>query len=233
MSPGDGEESPAGPDREPTKGGIRGEAGRAVGATERRSRWRRWIGRFGGVVSRTGIAVRGALGRRDGKGVFVLVTAAYLLTYLWAIRHLALSGTGGVEVFVVDDPLGTALEQRSAFAYETVAVIEAGPVVYLFGPVNLLLGVGLAALVGVTLAVSVVSWRGPAACRLGAGAGASAGLPGLVSGFACCGPQLLVVIGVQASAGVIAAMQWMVPLAVVSLLGTLLWVGSRVDPTAM
>ncbi len=182
------------------------------------------------LFGRTGLAVRGALGRRDGQSSFLVVTVLYLLTYLWAIRHLTLTGTGGVDLFVVDEPGRMALRQQSTFLFETVAVLEVGPVVYLFGPVNALLGLGLGALVGVTLAVSVVSWRSPSACRLGAGVGASAGLPGLVSGFACCGPQLLVVVGLQASAGLIAALQWMVPLAVVSLLVTLLWVGSRVDP---
>jgi hypothetical protein len=179
------------------------------------------------------MAIRGALGRRAGKLSFLAVTGGYLLTYLWAIRHLTFSGTGGLDVFFVQDPVGLVLRQRSAFLFETVARVEVGSVVYLFGPVNLIIGLGIAALVGITLAVSIVSWRSPAACRIGAGAGASAGIPGFLSGFACCGPQILVVIGLQASAGLVAAMQWMVPIAVVLLLGTLLWEGSQVDPETM
>ncbi|MEF8772118.1 hypothetical protein [Halodesulfurarchaeum sp.] len=185
------------------------------------------------IVRRTRVAIQRALGRRDGQFTFLAVTVGYLVTYLWAIRHLTFSGTGGFDVFVVENPAALALRQRSAFLFETVARIEVGSVVYLLGPVNILIGLCLAALVGVTLAVSIVSWRAPAACRIGAGAGASASIPGLISGFACCGPQLIVVIGLQASAGLIAAMQWMVPLAVVLLLGTLFWVGSRVDPQPM
>lgn len=185
---------------------------------------------FGALLVRTGLVVRGALGRRDGRASFLVVAVLYLFTYLWAIRHLTLSGTGDADVFVVENPVRMALRQQSTFLFEPVAVLEVGPIVYLFGPVNALLGFGLGALVGVTLAVSIVSWRSPSSCRLGAGVGASAGLPGLVSGFACCGPQLLVVVGLQASAGLVAALQWMVPLAVASLLVTLLWVGSRVDP---
>ncbi|MFC6976069.1 hypothetical protein ACFQL1_17450 [Halomicroarcula sp. GCM10025709] len=64
------------------------------------------------------------------------------------------------------------------------------------------------------------------------GAGAAAGLPGLLSGVACCGPTILLVVGVQASAGVLAVFQWLLPVAVLSLLGTLLWVGTKVDPAA-
>jgi hypothetical protein len=84
-------------------------------------------------------------------------------------------------------------------------------------------------LVGLNLAVSVVAWRGPSACRLGPGAGTVAGLPGLLSGFACCGPTILLVVGVQASAGILSLFQWLLPITLVALLGTLLWVGSRVE----
>ncbi|CCQ37830.1 uncharacterized protein Nmlp_3716 [Natronomonas moolapensis 8.8.11] len=186
------------------------------------------IARIRGLLARTGVAIRGAVGRRDGRATLVVVAVLYLLTYLWALRDLTASGPGGLDVFVVAEPVSTALTPLSPFLFEAVARIEAGPIVYLFRPVNVALGLGLGLLVGVTLSVSVVSWRGPDACRIGAGAGATAGVPGLLSGFACCGPQLLVVIGLQASAGLVAAMQWMVPLAVVSLLFTLFWVGSRV-----
>jgi hypothetical protein len=181
-----------------------------------------------GLLARTGVAIRGAVGRRDGRASLLVVAALYLLTYLWALRDLTATGSGGIDVFVVAEPVSTALTPLSPFLFEAVARIEAGPIVYLFRPVNVALGLGLGLLVGVTLSVSVVSWRGPEACRIGAGAGATAGVPGLLSGVACCGPQLLVVVGLQASAGLVAAMQWMVPLAVASLLLTLVWVGSRV-----
>jgi hypothetical protein len=138
-----------------------------------------------------------------------------------------------VDVTVASDPLALLTRRVGAFQYEPVALVGVGPVEYLFAPVNAAIGVGLAALVGVTLAVSVVAWRGPAACRIGAGAGAAAGVPGILSGFACCGPTLLLVIGVQASAGLLAVVQWFVPAAVVGLVATLLWVGSRVDPAAV
>lgn len=181
----------------------------------------------------TAAAVRGALGRRDGQVTLLAVAGLYLLTYLWALRDVTATGPGGLDVFVVAEPISTALTPISPFLFEAVARIEAGPIVYLFRPVNVALGLALGLLVGVTLSVSVASWRGPDACRIGAGAGATAGVPGLLSGVACCGPQLLVIIGLQASAGLVAAMQWMVPLAVASLLATLLWVGSRVqiDPS--
>ena len=196
-----------------------------------------------GLVRRTGFAVRASLGRRDGRATFAVVWVAYFLAYAVGLDHLgrrgaATTGTDGgrssaVDLVVASDPLALLTRRVAPFQYEPIALVTVGPVEYLFAPVNVAIGLGLAALVGVTLAVSVVAWRGPAACRIGAGAGAAAGIPGLLSGFVCCGPTLLLVIGVQASAGLLAVMQWFLPLAVLGLVATLLWVGSRVDPAAV
>ncbi|OYR53560.1 hypothetical protein [Halorubrum halodurans] len=198
-----------------------------------------------GLVRRTAFAVRASLARRDGRATLGIVGVLYFVLYGVGLGHLGRRGGGAarrrvggestplVDLFVVSDPLATATGRVAPFQYEPVALVSVGPVEYLFAPVNAAIGVGLALLVGVTLAVSVAAWRGPSACRIGAGAGAVAGLPGLVSGFVCCGPTILLVIGVQASAGLLAALQWFLPLAVASLLVTLLWVGSRVDPEAI
>ena len=195
----------------------------------------------GGLIRRTAFAVRASLGRRDGRSTLAVVAVAYFLAYSAGVRHLGLRGGGGgwagsgpaIDVTVASDPLALLTRRVGPFQYEPVALVAVGPVEYLFAPVNAAIGLALAALVGVTLAVSVVAWRGPAACRIGAGAGAAAGVPGILSGFACCGPTLLLVIGVQASAGLLAVMQWFLPLAVLGLVATLLWVGSRVDPAAV
>lgn len=196
-----------------------------------------------GLVRRTGFAVRASLGRRDGRATFAVVWVAYFLAYAVGLNHLGLRGdaaTGAaddrapaVDLVVASDPLALATRRIAPLQYEPVALLTVGPVEYLFAPINAAVGLGLAALVGVTLAVSVVAWRGPAACRIGAGAGAAAGIPGLLSGFVCCGPTLLLVIGVQASAGLLAVTQWFLPFAVLGLVATLLWVGSRVDPAVV
>ena len=193
------------------------------------------------LVRRTGFAIRASTGRLDGRLTLVAVAVLYFIAYNVGLRHLGLRGDAGAttgaepiaDIVVVSDPLGVLTRQVAPFQYEPVALVSLGPIEYLFAPVNAAIGLGLATLVGVTLAVSVVAWRGPSACRIGAGAGAAAGIPGLLSGFACCGPTLLLVIGVQASAGLLAVMQWFLPLAVLGLVTTLLWVGSRVDPAAV
>ena len=180
------------------------------------------------LVRQTAIAVRGALSRWDGRLTVAVAGAAYLLVYLVGLRQLGL-GPWGFELSVVADPLTRATRLRGPFQWEPVALIVAGPVELLLSPLNVLLGGLLGALVGLNLAVSLVAYRGPAACKLGPGAGAAAGLPGILSGFACCGPTVLLVVGVQASATLLTVFQWLLPLTVVALVGTLLWVGTKVE----
>lgn len=172
------------------------------------------------------------LTRPDGRVVFGLVTLAYLLAYLWALDHLA-PGLGGYSVFVVEDPLGRLLRPAlGPFSFTPVARIQLGPVTYLFS-FNTVLGLGLGVLVGLNLAVTYLAWRRPAACGIGrSSAGFLASLPALLSGTACCGPVVLIALGIQASSALLATFQFLLPLSVLLLFGSLVLVGRRIDPQA-
>jgi hypothetical protein len=187
------------------------------------------------TVSQTRFAVRVALGRRDGFAVFAAVAGLYLLAYLWFSNLLAFGSTD-VGVTVARNPLGRFFQPaNSAFSFEPVALVEFGVGIYLFS-LNTFLGLAIAILVGLNLAVTYVAWRQPKACGLGASEASSgllAGVPALLSGAACCGPIVLIVFGIQASSTVLTAFQWLIPVAVVLLVGTLLWVGRKVDRTAV
>lgn len=181
------------------------------------------------LVRRTGMAIRGTLSRRDGQLAVVGVGGIYFVLYLFGVGQLGL-GQWGVGIDIVADPLSRMTQLRGPFQWESIALVVVGPIELLVSPINIALGTALAALVGVNLAVSLVAYRGPSACRLGPGVGAAAGLPGLLSGFACCGPTILLVVGVQASTTVLTAFQWLLPVTVVMLVATLFWVGTKVDP---
>jgi hypothetical protein len=176
----------------------------------------------------TAVAIRGALARRDGRATLLVTGLVYLGVYLFGLGYLG-AGQWGFDLAVVADPLARATQLRSPFQWEPIALVVAGPFEMLVSPLNLALGTLLGTLVGVNLAVSVVAYRGPSACRLGPGAGTAAGLPGLLSGFACCGPTILLVVGLQASTAVLTLFQWLIPLTLVALVGTLLWVGTKVE----
>lgn len=180
------------------------------------------------LFRQTDAAVRGALGRRDGKAIAGSVAVVYFSLLEWVSTNLGV-GDGSVGLLVVDDPVATATRQMAPFQFQPIALLSLGPIEYLFSPLTAAIAGGVAVLVGINLAVSWVVWRGPKACQVNPGVGAVAGLPGLLSGFVCCGPTILLVIGVQASAGLVAAFQWTLPAAVVSLIASLLWVGRQVE----
>jgi hypothetical protein len=183
--------------------------------------------RFGEAVSRTRAATAMTLRRRDGQAVFAVVTAAYLLVYLWGVGHLD-AGLGGLSITVVDDPLATLLRSEGAFSFRPFARVALGPVTYL-ASLNTVVGGVVAALVGLNLAVSYLAWRQPAACGIGqSSSGLIAGIPALLSGTACCGPVVLIVVGIQASSALLTAFQFLLPVAVLMLLGSLVLVGRQI-----
>jgi len=177
---------------------------------------------------------RGVLRRRGPRAVLLGVTGAYLLVFLWVLGDLTVSAEAGLSVFVADRPLARALRPApGAFLFQPVALLELGVVFWEFSPLNTLLGLVLAALVGLNLAVSYLAVTQPRSCGLSAGAGVLASVPGLLAGSTCCAPVVLVVVGVQASGIVLTAFVWLLPVSIVLLLGTLGHVAGTVDPAAL
>lgn len=187
----------------------------------------------GRALSRTRDATLLTVRRRDAAAVFVAATLAYLLTYLWAIGHLA-PGLGGVELVVVDGALGQFFQQaRGPLAFRPVARVSLGPMTYLFS-LNTVIGGAIAALVGLNLALSYLAYTSPRACGIGSqSAGLFASIPALLSGSACCGPVVLIVLGIQASGVLLTAFQFLLPVAVLALLGSLVLVGRQVNVQAV
>jgi hypothetical protein len=188
------------------------------------------LGRFGAAVSRTLAATRAVLRRRDATLVVAVTATGYLLVYLYALGHLA-PGIGGFGVTVVSGALGKLFRpELGPFSFTTVARVTVGPVTYLFS-LNTVLGLGVAVLVGLNLGLTYLAWRQPAACGVGSpSSGALASIPAILSGTACCGPVVFIVLGIQISGIVVTAFQFLLPVAVVLLLGSLVLVGRKVDP---
>lgn len=187
-------------------------------------------GRFRTALARTRTATTVTLRRRDARLVFAGVTAGYLVVYLWVIGHLA-PGLGGYGVSVVADPLDTFLRPAlGPFSFTPVASVMLGPVTYLFS-FNTVLGLGIAVLVGLNLALTFLAWTQPKACGLEeSSTGVLASLPALLSGTACCGPVVLLVLGIQASGILVTAFQFLLPVAALVLVGSLVLVGRQVEP---
>ncbi len=185
-----------------------------------------------GALARTWAATALTLRRRDSLLVVAGVTLLYLLGYLWAVGDLA-PGFGGYGLVLAADPLGTLFHTTSGpLSFAPVALVRAGPLAY-EASLNTLVGLGLALLVGLNLGLTYLTRTQPAACGLRSSTGVVAGVPALLSGTACCGPVVLIALGVQASGVLLTAFQVLLPAAVLVLVGSLVVVGRQVRPETM
>jgi hypothetical protein len=189
--------------------------------------------RLGAAMSRTVAALTEVFHRRDATIVVVGTALGYLLVYLYALGHLA-PGIGGLDVTVVSGALEKFFQpELGPFSFTPIARVSLGPVTYLFS-LNTLLGLGIASLVGLNLGLTYLAWRQPAACGIGSSSsGFLASIPAVLSGTACCGPVVLIVLGIQASGIIVTAFQFLLPTAVALLLGSLVLVGRQIDPARL
>jgi hypothetical protein len=91
------------------------------------------------------------------------------------------------------------------------------------------LGLVLSTLVGLNLAFSYLSLVQPKVCYGRPALGFLASLPALLAGAACCGSPLLLLLGIQATASLIALFGILVPIALLLLAGTLVVNVRRTD----
>jgi hypothetical protein len=187
------------------------------------------LARFVAALSRTRGATREVAARRDAAFLAATTAVGYLLVYLYALGHLA-PGIGGFGVTVVPGALGEFFRpELGPFSFTPVVRVSVGPLTYLFS-LNTVLGLGVAGLVGLNLGVTYLAWRRPAACGVGsASSGVLASVPAVLSGTACCGPVVLVALGVGASGALVGVFQYLLPVSVGALLCSLVLVGRTFD----
>jgi len=183
-----------------------------------------------GVAADVAGAVRLTLGRRDGAAVVAAVTVGYLVAFLWATGDLSLRTGVDPRVLAIDDPLDRLFARTGPASFGAVATVDTGVVRLLLSPVNVAIGVVVAGLVGINLGTTYLALRRPKACGIGAGSGLLASVPALLSGTVCCGPVVLLAVGVQATAVVLTAFAWLLPVGVALLLASLAYVAGKIDP---
>lgn len=163
------------------------------------------------------------------------LAVAYLVVYLWAIQNLVFSFgtdlTRFVEVpsvQVAPDWTSKVLEPIAAFYYEPVAAVyPVNHITLLVSPANIGMGVLLGALVGLNVAVALLTARRAVACRRRSFGGLLGALPGFLTGFACCVPTFALVLGAQFTLALIAVRSYFFPLAVAAMALSLAWNARR------
>lgn len=178
-----------------------------------------------GLAARTLAFTREAV--RGYPRTVAVVAFAYLALYLLAIQHLVVSPGRrqfGPSVQLVDGWPSRLFDQIAPFSFEPIAALRPVPSITLFvAPVNIIIGLVLAALVAANVAVAVLYVRRVRVCRTSTFAGLLGALPAFLTGFACCVPTIALVVGAQFTVALVAVRSYLLPLAVAALLTTLVW----------
>ena len=171
--------------------------------------------------------------RYDSLAVATVVMIGYLVAFLWAVGDLAVRPDVAAGLIVVDDPLGRMFDRTGPASFEAVAMVDTGVVRILVSPVNVAIGLLLAGLVGVNLGLTYLAVVQPAACGIGTGSGLLASFPALLSGTICCGPVVLIALGIQASGLMLTMFAWLLPVGIGLLLVSQVYVAGKIDSTAV
>lgn len=181
-------------------------------------------------LQKTRTVVKTVVTRRRYRRITVVIGLLYLIAFLLAVQNLSIPGgqtmarAGNV----------SAMFRRTGFLlFDAVAIVQTPLFTLLVSPINILMGIVLSAIVGLNLTMSYVAWRQPRACSVNRATGMVGMFPALFAGGACCAPTVLLILGIQATATVITASQWMIPLAFALLLGSLIWIAQKTKPEFM
>ncbi|WP_207592821.1 hypothetical protein [Halomontanus rarus] len=169
--------------------------------------------------------------RFDSTGIVLVLTVGYLGVFLWIVGDLSIRPAVPANVLIVDDPVARMFDRTGPASFEAIALLDTGFVRVLVSPVNVAIGLLVAVLVAVNLALTYLAVVQPAACGIGAGSGLLASLPALFSGTVCCGPVILIAFGIQASALLLTLFAWLLPIGIAMLLVSLVSVAGKIDAT--
>lgn len=154
------------------------------------------------------------------------IAVTYLVLFLVALKDISLGGTG-FEFMTVD--WMRMFDRTGAVTFEPIARITTPGLTILLSPLNVAVGLTVAALAAVNLIVTWVAFRQPRACTFNRSTGIMASLPALLAGSACCAPAIVLILGIQVSSLFITAFQVLIPASILLLIATLKLVLDRTD----
>ncbi|ABI57843.1 hypothetical protein ACN2MM_13280 [Alkalilimnicola ehrlichii MLHE-1] len=142
----------------------------------------------------------------------------YAALYLWLTGDLDLTGDTAWRWQLGRLEWAHVIQARAPFLYEAVALVQAGRLMWLISPLNLLITALLAGLLAANVHGMLTLRRGAAThCRSGRGGAASGALPALLAGSACCAPGILLLLGIPALGAFVGLFAWLIPLSLLLL----------------
>lgn len=174
----------------------------------------------------------------DASRMTAFAGLAYALAYLYLIGDVDPQGAGNWGVVVGD--WSAWFERRGLLHFEPILLLELGPLLWLFSPLNLLLATVLGSLLAGNLHGAWHLCRRRDACalpseskgssNLAAGGGLFAALPAMLAGGACCAPSLLLLLGMPGLGAFAGLFGWLLPVSLLVLLCSRFWQRHRGAP---
>lgn len=143
--------------------------------------------------------------------------ACYGFFYLYAIGDLNVIGPPVWDAYIAEFSIARIFSSRSMLMFEAVAVVEAGYLIWLISPLNLLITSLLAGLLAANIYGALYLRLLAQSCAIGRGGLFAGSLPALLAGGACCAPSLILLLGIPALGALSAFFGWLVPLSLLIL----------------
>lgn len=150
--------------------------------------------------------------------IFISISLVYLFIYLVSLGDITFSG-GSFGVASVE--WSKMLKRSGYLTFEPIYQLSTPVLTVLLSPINLVIGTAISTLVGVNLTVTVLAFGQPSVCDFNRSVGVISSLPALLAGGACCAPVIVLIFGLQMSTLVVSISQFMIPIAIVLLVITL------------
>lgn len=175
--------------------------------------------------------VRKTFSDKRTKWIVVLATIVYMIFYFAITGLVAVySLSGPFEIFISDNWPNLIFRERAPFNWEPIGYITVGQVEIFLAVPNIIFGLIIAILVGLNLGASAYTYLNRTVCKVDPTKSVLAAVPALLTGVACCGPSILLSLGIASAAVTVAfisILPLLFPIALVGLIGSLLWSGKK------
>ncbi len=183
-------------------------------------------------ISKYGGQVRQTLRPKSSKRIIALVSVGYIIFYFWATNILVFRSSTDVFLRISENWSELLFRERAPFNWEPVGILSLGPVQLFLAVPNILFGIMVSLLIGINLAISYYTYKYRTLCRINPSQSMALSVPSLLTGIACCGPSILLSLGIASVAGTVALVSllpFLLPLALTGLVLSIAWSGYRLE----
>ncbi|OLS26728.1 MAG: hypothetical protein HeimC3_08300 [Candidatus Heimdallarchaeota archaeon LC_3] len=160
--------------------------------------------------------------------ITTLIAGLFAILYLGFINHIYFARRAiPLDFLLLDNWSELIFRERAAFNWEPIMRLSIGTFRFDIAVPNLFLGLFLGLIAGLNISLSIYSLtEAPKACKINPATGIMSIIPSFFSGFLCCAPTFVAVLGISSAAFTlffIDILPFIIPFAIISSLFILGW----------